>query len=449
MRSIMWSLHRFVGFLVTLMLLACGAANVAQAAQANSADWPHWRGPSFNGASAVTDLPETLDDHTRCWRVALPGLGASTPVIWGDRVYISALDKETGDLVALCFRRQDGALMWRQVAGIGFHPQHRDDLVAPSAVCDGDLVVFTFGSGDLLACAHDGTVRWQRNLQKDYGKFTNQWVYASTPLLLDGVLHVQVLQTNPDVQANGPRTTSYVLGLDAASGVPRWKHARLCTARGESQDAYTSPLPAGVGAARVVLIYGGDCLTAHDPATGMERWRSAGWNTSRASTWRTIASPLVMEDNVLLCTARGTRLSTIALTAPAADPWMPRWDHDQISSDVAIPAFSHGQVFVLHGDRRELACLDPATGAVRWQGSFETDAVIRASPTAADGRLYCLSESGEVLVFACDGFRLLSRTMLGSDGPSRASIAVAHGQVFVRTNDALHAFARPIRTNRP
>ncbi|HEX3133309.1 MAG TPA: PQQ-binding-like beta-propeller repeat protein, partial [Planctomycetota bacterium] len=305
------------------MSLAVVVLMAATAKPSCGADWPQWRGPFFTGASDEAGLPEEFDDHTRCWRVVLPGLGASTPVVWGDRVFVSALDKETGDLVALCFRRQDGALLWRQAAGIGFHPQHRDDLVAPSAMCNGDVVVFTFGTGDLLACTHDGTVRWRRNLQKDYGKFTNQWIYGSTPLLLDGLLYIQVLQTNPDAQANGPRTTSYVLGLEMESGVQRWKHPRLCTARGESQDAYTSPLPAGIGEARVVLIYGGDCLTAHDPVTGLERWRSVGWNTTHANNWRTIASPLVIADQVLLCTARGTRLAAVSLVKPAADTWTP------------------------------------------------------------------------------------------------------------------------------
>lgn len=409
-----------------------------------AADWPHWRGPSFTGASDETGLPERLDAQSRVWQVTLPGLGASTPVIWGDRVFVSALDRETSDLVALCFRRQDGELLWRQVAGVGFHPQQRDDLVSPSAVCADDVVVFTFGSGDLLACGHDGTVRWHRNLQKDHGRFTNQWIYASTPLLLDGLLHIQVLQTNPDAQADTPRTTSYLLGLDAATGVQRWKHPRRSTARGEAQDAYTSPLPAGTGAERMVLVYGGDCLTAHDPLTGSERWRQSGWNAKRTNNWRTIASPVPLDDHVLLCTARGNRLAAVPLTSPSGgSTWTPRWDHDQISSDVAVPAYHGGRLFVLHGDRRELACLDPASGAVHWQGTFETDAVIRASPTFADGRLYCLSESGEVLVFASERFHLLSRTALGSDGPSRASIAVAHGQVFVRTSEVLQVFQRP------
>lgn len=424
--------------LPSLLALCLALAPLCRSA---ASDWPQWRGPLFTGASDEGDLPEHLDEQSRRWRAPLPGLGASTPVVWGDQVFVSALDRETGDLVALAFNRHDGALRWRQVAGIGFHPQHRDDLVAPSAVCDGAVVVFTFGTGDLLACAHDGTVRWRRNLQKEHGKFTNQWIYGSTPLLLDGLLHVQVLQTTPDALADTPRTKSYVLGLDAVSGEQRWKHPRPSTARGESHDAYTSPLPAGRGEARVVLVYGGDRLTAHDPLSGVERWRHPVANPNRANNWRTIASPVVMGEQVLLCTARGTRLAAVPLAGSAA--WNPRWDQDHISSDVAIPAYAAGQLFVLQGDRRQLACVEADTGAIRWQGEFACDAVIRASPTLADGRLYCLSEAGEVLVFAADAFRLLSRQMLGSDGPSRASIAVAHGQVFVRTNDALYAFARP------
>jgi outer membrane protein assembly factor BamB len=121
---------------------------------------------------------------------------------------------------------------------------------------------------------------------------------------------------------------------------------------------------------------------------------------------------------------------------------MVAWDHDLLSSDVATPLVYRERLYVLNGDERELACLDPGSGAVRWRGRYDSTGVVRGSPTAADGKLYALSETGEVLVFASGEFRLLSRSDLGSEGPARASIALAHGMVFVRTGDRLHAFAR-------
>lgn len=404
-------------------------------------EWPNWRGPTFDGASAETALPERLDDSTRRWVQALPGVGDATPAVWAGRVFVTAIDRETSLFVVLALRRGDGGVLWKQELGIAFNPSHRDDLAAPSPVVDGERVVVVFGSGDLAAFTHDGTRLWQRNLQKDHGKFTNQWVYGSSPLLLDGRLYLQVLQTSPDAVAGTPRTGSYVLGIDAVTGKDLWKHPRPCPGRGESQDSYTTPLPFTSGSGTSILVLGGDCLTGHDPSTGHEQWRFTGWNPARAKDWRTIASPVVVGDRVILCTARGRRL--LALTPDGAGGMREAWSGDALSSDVAAPLGYRGNLYVLNGDERELACFDPADGALRWRGRFATTGVIRASPTAGDGRLYAVSETGEVVVFGADSFRVISTTALPSDAPGRASIALAHGQVFVRTANALHAFARP------
>ena len=420
--------------LALLMLLL--VVNVADAGE-----WPNWRGPTFDGASAETALPERLDDTTRRWMQPLPGVGDATPAIWGERVFVTAIDRETSMFVVLALRRSDGEVLWKHEVGIAFNPSHRDDLAAPSPVIDGERVVVLFGSGDLAAFTHDGTRLWQRNLQKDHGKFTNQWVYGSSPLLLDGRLYVQVLQTSPDALAGTPRTGSYVLGIDAASGKDLWKHPRPCPGRGESQDSYTTPLPFTSGADSSVLMLGGDCLTGHHPLTGVEQWRFTGWNTTKAKDWRMITTPVVVGDRIILCTARGRRL--LALTPDGMGGMRQAWSSDALSSDVAAPLSYRGNLYVLNGDERELACFNPADGALRWRGDFTTTGVIRASPTAGDGRLYAVSETGEVVVFAADAFRVISTTTLPSEHPGRASIALAHGTVFVRTADALHAFAQP------
>lgn len=412
-------------------------------ASLTAADWPHWRGPAYDGSSDAVELPERLDDSTRLWSVTLPGFGASTPVVWGERIFLSTLDPDSGDLLALCLRRSDGAILWRNTVGVGFHPQHREDLVGPSATCDGERVVFTFGTGDLAAYAHDGAVMWQRNLQKDFGKFSNQWIYASSPLLLNGRLHIQVLQTNPDAKAPTAQTTSYVLGVNAATGKDLWKHPRPTTARGESQDAYTSPIPVLVDGRQQILIFGGDCLTSHDADSGTELWRFGGWNPTKNSTWRMIPSPVVMGERIVICTARGNRLVAVKSNgAGDISATHQLWDTDAISTDIAIPLAYRGKLFVLHGDKKILARLDPATGAIEWQGEIDSRTVLRGSPTAADGKIYLLNESGDVWVMASDNFRVLSRSALGGEGVSRASIALADHLVLVRAGDHLHAFGK-------
>lgn len=407
---------------------------------ADAGEWPNWRGPTFDGASAETSLPDKLDDSTRRWVQPMPGVGDATPAVWGERVFVTAIDRETSLFVVLALRRTDGQVLWKHEVGVAFNPSHRDDLAAPSPVADNERVVVLFGSGDLAAYSHDGTKQWQRNLQKDHGKFTNQWVYGSSPLLLAGRLYVQVLQTSPDAMAGTPRTGSYVLGIDAATGKDLWKHPRPCPGRGESQDSYTTPLPFTHGTDTSILVLGGDCLTGHDPLTGVEQWRFEGWNTTKAKDWRMITSPVIADGRIILCTARGRRL--LALT-PEGKGMREAWSSDVLSSDVAVPLSYRGNLYVLNGDERELACFNPADGVLRWRGTFTTKGVIRASPTAGDGRLYAVSETGEVVVFAADSFQVISSTTLPSDAPGRASIALAHGQVFVRTANALHAFARP------
>jgi outer membrane protein assembly factor BamB len=420
-------------FLVLVLLIARSALGAA--------DWSQWRGPLATGATDEVGLPERCDDGTRCWNLALPGIGAGTPAVWGGQVFVTAIDRETSLFVVLAIDRMSGAVSWKAEVAIAFHPQHRDDLAAASPVCDAENVYVAFGSGDLAAYSHAGELRWKRNLQKDHGRFTNQWVHGSTPLLHGGLLVVQVLQTNPDSLAPTPRTTSYVLGIDPATGKDRWKRARPVTARGESQDAYTSPVPYDHDGKPGFIVLGGDALTGHDLADGRELWRHTGWNERGAKDWRMITTPVVAGRHIVLCTARGKRLRAVV---PQDDGTMSvAWEHELLSSDVATPLLYRERLYVLNGDERELACFDPTSGELQWRGEFESTGVIRASPTAGDGRIYAVSEAGEVLVFASDAFRLISRSDLGSDGPTRASIALAHRMAFIRTADRLHAFATP------
>ena len=156
-----------------------------------------------------------------------------------------------------------------------------------------------------------------------------------------------------------------------------------------------------------------------------------------------IPSPVVAGGHIVICTARGNRLVAVK-TGGSGDIGATHqvWDSADISTDIAVPLQYRGHLYVLHGDRKILACLDPATGAKLWEGAIDSATVLRASPTAGDGKIYCVNESGDVWVIAADAFRILSTSALGSDGETRASIALSHGEVFVRTADKLHAFGK-------
>ena len=115
-----------------------------------------------------------------------------------------------------------------------------------------------------------------------------------------------------------------------------------------------------------------------------------------------------------------------------------------MTSDVCVPLWFHDRLYVIDGDKKTLSCADPKTGKKTWTGELGGSSVLRGSPTAADGKIYCINESGDVWVFAADAsaFRLISRSALGGEGVSRASIALADRLVLVRTGDRLHAFGR-------
>ncbi|HSU68161.1 MAG TPA: hypothetical protein VLJ39_14885, partial [Tepidisphaeraceae bacterium] len=140
--------HAFAGLLMVGLLISSASAE----------DWPQWRGPHFNGSSQATGLPEKLDQSNQAWVSHLPGTGSGTPIVWQDRIFISCLDQESKKLQAVCVSRKDGAILWMKQAGLGFLSNNRNDTASPSAVTDGKLVWFYFGTGDLLACDLDGNV---------------------------------------------------------------------------------------------------------------------------------------------------------------------------------------------------------------------------------------------------------------------------------------------------
>ena len=224
---------------LTMLLLAVSLARAA--------DWPHWRGPHFNGASEETNLPAEWSQTANIkWAADLPGPSAATPVVSGDRVYISSTRPESDALLALCFDRQTGRQLWQHQVASVIRRDTRSTFAAPSPVTDGEIVVFFYGNGPMVAFNPDGEEQWKRNIEEDYGQFAFQWTFSSTPLLYAGKLYLQVLQR--DVPARGygladRENESYLLALDPKTGRELWRQVRPSDAYAESREAFTSPIP--------------------------------------------------------------------------------------------------------------------------------------------------------------------------------------------------------------
>ena len=145
-------------------------------------NWPQWRGPSSNGSSTETGLPDSCDPALAKWVTTLPGASYATPVVWKDRVFVTSTDPASHGLLALCLNARDGKILWQQRLGDEIKaPQNNG--ATPSPITDGKQVGFLFGSGDLAALDLDGKLLWSLNLVKEHGNLCTKFGYSSSPLL--------------------------------------------------------------------------------------------------------------------------------------------------------------------------------------------------------------------------------------------------------------------------
>ncbi len=427
-------------------------ASVALLTSASGENWGQWRGPSFNGSSPETGLPSNWSATEGVkWSTPLPGISGATPVIWGDSVFVSSPDANKS-LLLLCLDRKDGKVRWQKEVAIGNITKGSGNMSSPSPVTDGKAVYALYGTGDLAAFDFTGKLLWQRNLGTDYGKFAIMWTYGSSPLLLNGKLYIQVFQRTPapadypGVAGSAGDRESYLLAIDPANGKTLWKHVRPTESQLESMERYSTLIPhTGADGKVQLLAVGGDCLTGHDPETGAELWRGYGINSKRGEWMRVVPSPISAAGLAIVCgpkqeptlAFRTDLKGDITATGVA-------WTFDEKQTpDVCTPALYNGKLFLLNGDKQTLTCLDPKTGAKKWQGALGERTVIRASPTVADGKIYIINEKGTV--FICDAgeeFKLLATIPMGGAEGTRSSIAVSNGQLFIRTTEALYCIGK-------
>lgn len=414
-------------------------------------NWPQWRGPAFNGTSTETNLPETWTRESAKWATPLPGPSGATPAVWSDSIFVTSPDKEK-NLLLFCIDRKDGAVRWQKQLATGDINKGKGNMASPSPITDGKTVWALFGTGDLAALDFRGNILWQRHLGEEYGRFSINWIYGSSPLLYDGRLYIQVLQRNPappdypGLAGGSPERESYLLALDPQTGRNLWKVARPSEAKLESQESYATPIPhIGADGKAQILIAGGNCLTGHDPATGKELWRGYGLNTKDGEWMRLVTSPV---------SAAGVAIAA----GPKKEPLLAfrtdgqgdvttsglAWKFDEKKTpDVCTPVFYQGKLFVLDGDSKTLTCLDPKTGDKKWQGALDTRMVIRSSPVAADSKLYIIDENGTVFVCGTgDEFKVLATIPMGDANGTRASIAISDGQLFIRTTEKLYCIGK-------
>lgn len=440
------------------------AALALAALSVSAENWSNWRGPLHNGASPEKGLPEKFSKTENVkWAVALPGASAATPVIWGDKVFVTAADKNAGKQYALCLDRKTGKELWRSEIGDFVSDGQGSNSCSPSPVTDGKLVVFFFGTGDLVAFDFAGKKLWDRNI----GPFAFLWTFSTSPLLHEGRLIMQVLQRDTAVSGRGKPTgnESFVLSLDPATGKDQWRQVRPSNAKSESLEAFSTPVPFTHNGRKEFIIVGGDCITGHEPATGKELWRWGTWNPTQIGHWRLVPSPTVGAGVILACGPKGAPVyavkaggtgnlsnqslawqSHVQNTEDAAAA-APSPNEKELTTDVPTPLFYEGKFYVLNGTKKKLLCVNPADGKVIWSGDLGGKSVFQCSPTAADGKIYMMNFDGDVSVVQAGGteFKLLHAANFKDEGDStrlRSSVAISQGNLYVRTGTKLFCLGK-------
>lgn len=413
-----------------------------------AADWGQWRGPNFNGSSPETGLPAKWSKTEGiAWTLDMPGPAASTPIVWGDKVFISTVDDSTKSLHAWAIDRKSGKIAWQHKINDGVRRDDRSNYASPSPATDGKRVIFFYGNGDLVAFDLEGKELWRRNIQTDLGEFAFQWTFSTSPVLYGDKLYLQVLQRNVPANGRGRKdgpNDSYLLAMNPADGKTLWQHIRPADAVAESLEAFTTPIPYEFNGRKEILIAGGDCLTGHDPETGKELWRWGTWNPRKIPHWRLVPSPVAGDGVVLACAPKRDPIYAIkAGGSGTLDDSHIAWKSDQapeVSSDVPTPLFYEGDFFVLSDVRKALSRVEPKTGNVKWKIELPGFPKYEASPAGADGKIYLINFAGDVVVVDAAKGEILSNIAMGESGDdmTRSSIVIAHGQVFIRTNKKLY-----------
>lgn len=426
-------------FVVALVGVAAAVAGTAQ-------NWPQWRGPSFNGSAAVSGLPETFTKDDARWATPLPGHAGSTPVVWGDRIFLTTPD-EAKNLNLMCLDAGSGKALWTRTVAVGDKEKGRNNMAAPSPVTDGKRVIALFGTGDIAAFDFEGNEVWTRPLHKDYGRFSIMWIYGASPLLLDGQLIIPFLQRdempNDYPLADGrPDRESFLLSLDAATGKTLWKAPRKTDSTKESHESYATPIPHQGPHGQEILVVGGDHVSGHHPKDGSELWRARLYE-KRDDWYRIVTSPVSGSGLVYAAGPKGQPVVAFKDGGKGDVTGSHRvWEFTEAPTDWATPLLYDGKLFVLDGGKRILSRVDPKTGAKIWSGKLDVPDSIWSSPTGADGKIYLLSEDGTLLVVSAgDEFKVLNRLAL-DESPSRSTVVPVKGGILVRTAKHLYRFDR-------
>lgn len=408
---------------IASLVLALCAAGLA-------ANWPQFRGPRSEGISTEAGLPVkwSATQNVR-WKTSLPGPGHSSPIVWGDRIFLTAFRPEgsprrltgsAGKLLVLSLDKRTGKVIWEREMPAGRIEQtHATNAPAsPTPVTDGKYVYTYFGSRGLTAWDFDGQRIWEVPL----GPFPNEWGSASSP-----VLYGNLLLLNCDTDGE-----DFLLAVDKNTGKTIWK-----TSRNGATRSWPTPMIWNAGGKDEIVVSGSGRVKAYDPKNGQELWTVDG-----LTTW--VTPTPVAAHGLLFVASNGPGGNVIMAIRPGGRGNITRthvaWTYDRAAPYSSSPLVVGEYLYTIKNGG-VMTCLKAKTGELAFQERVRGGGNYYASPVYGDGKIYVISEEGEATVAAAKPtFEVLASNSLGER--TMASPAVSDSVLFIRTDESVFAIGR-------
>ncbi|MFV0443069.1 MAG: PQQ-binding-like beta-propeller repeat protein [Planctomycetaceae bacterium] len=384
---------------------------VSSTLPAEETHWARFRGENGTGRSSLKGVPTEWASSDYAWVKPLPGKGHSSPVIWGEKLFVTA-GHEDGKRTLLCLSAATGEEVWTHTMTLGANHLHlKNSYASGTPAVDGSQVYAAFADDQhyvVTAYTFDGDEVWT----KDLGTFTSQHGQGVSPIVVGELVIVP----------NDQRAPSSIVALNKTTGEQVWATQE----RAFREASYATPILVSgpSGADQLVCVSGATGVTAYDPKTGAELW------TSGALPMRTCGSPIYGEGVVIATCGQGGNGKFLTAVEPADQGKSPkvRYTRERELPYVPTPIAHNGQLY-LWLDSGVVCCVDMTSGenihTQRVGGKFS------GSPVLIDGKLYCISEGGEIVVVnATPALEVLGRSPLGDE--SYSTPAVAQGRVYFR-----------------
>ena len=384
--------------------------------------WPRWRGPSGQGLATGTGYPDTWSaTQGVLWKTPVPGTGNSSPIIWGDHIFVTTSYEGGRKLSLLAYRRSDGRLLWESPAPAGrtdSGAHYKNGHASSTPATDGERIYVLFGARGLFAFDFTGRLVWQRDL----GPMDAYHGAAGSPLLYrDRIILYQD-------QFSG----SFIAAFDTRTGRELWRTRR------EASVGWGTPIAIRAGQRDEVIVNGQQYVVSYDPITGRELWRCGG------TTYEVIPTPVVGYGLVFCSSGRAG--PTLAIK-PGGSGDVTRthvaWESPRGSPFVPSPILYGEQIYMVNDMASIVTSLSATTGESLWQGRLGVAQRegFSASPVAVDGKIFFTNDEGETFVLrAGPKFELMHVNQLGEG--MLASPALVDGRWYFRTRRNLYAVGR-------